>query len=95
MSERADRREAARTGTDRAAILLLTLGENEAAQVLKHMGAEEVQRIGSAMAKLANVSREHLHVPVDGTVELVLATHHATLEPGYVVLPPLAGALVR
>jgi len=61
MSERADRREAARTGTDRAAILLLSLGETEAAQVLKHMGAKEVQRIGSAMAKLANVSREEVH----------------------------------
>src|ERR1041385_1399630 len=47
-----------RTGTERAAILLLTLGEQEAAQVLKHMGAKEVQRIGSAMSKLANVSRE-------------------------------------
>ncbi|HEY7887509.1 MAG TPA: flagellar motor switch protein FliG [Steroidobacteraceae bacterium] len=61
MSERADRREAARSGTERAAILLLTLGETEAAQVLKHMGAKEVQRIGSAMAKLANVSREEVH----------------------------------
>ena len=61
MSERADRREAARSGTERAAILLLTLGESEAAQVLKHMGAKEVQRIGSAMAKLANVSREEVH----------------------------------
>ena len=61
MSERADRREASRSGTERAAILLLTLGENEAAQVLKHMGAKEVQRIGSAMAKLANVSREEVH----------------------------------
>jgi flagellar motor switch protein FliG len=61
MSERADRREAIRSGTERAAILLLTLGENEAAQVLKHMGAKEVQRIGTAMAKLANVSREEVH----------------------------------
>ena len=61
MSERTERREAARSGTDRAAILLLTLGENEAAQVLKHMGAKEVQRIGTAMAKLANVSREEVH----------------------------------
>ena len=61
MSERADRREASRSGTDRAAILLLTLGETEAAQVLKHMGAKEVQRIGTAMAKLANVSREEVH----------------------------------
>jgi len=61
MSERTDRREAARSGTDRAAILLLSLGENEAAQVLKHMGAKEVQRIGTAMAKLSNVSREEVH----------------------------------
>ncbi len=61
MSERADRREAARSGTERAAILLLTLGESEAAQVLKHMGAKEVQRIGTAMAKLSSVSREEVH----------------------------------
>ncbi|MGH8269840.1 MAG: flagellar motor switch protein FliG, partial [Steroidobacteraceae bacterium] len=53
--------EASRSGTERAAILLLTLGESEAAQVLKHMGAKEVQRIGTAMAKLANVSREEVH----------------------------------
>src|SRR5690348_6104551 len=45
-------------GTDRAAILLLTLGEQEAAQVLKYMGAREVQRVGTAMAQLANVSRD-------------------------------------
>src|SRR5487761_31458 len=61
MSERTDRREASRSGTDRAAKLLLTLGANAAAQVLKHMGAKEVQRIGTAMAKLANVSREEVH----------------------------------
>jgi flagellar motor switch protein FliG len=62
MSERPDRRrESARSGTERAAILLLTLGESEAAQVLKHMGAKEVQRIGNAMAQLANVSREEVH----------------------------------
>jgi flagellar motor switch protein FliG len=53
-------KESSRTGTERAAILLLTLGEQEAAQVLKHMGAKEVQRIGSAMAKLANVSRDEV-----------------------------------
>ena len=56
-----DKREGERTGTERAAILLLTLGEQEAAQVLRHMGAKEVQRIGAAMAKLANVSREEVH----------------------------------
>ena len=59
MNER-NAKESARSGTERAAILLLTLGESEAAQVLKHMGAKEVQRIGTAMAKLANVSREEV-----------------------------------
>jgi flagellar motor switch protein FliG len=49
-----------RDGTQRAAILLLTLGEHEAAQVLKHMGAREVQKIGAAMAQLQNVSREEV-----------------------------------
>src|SRR5579872_5159211 len=53
-------RKDGRTGTERAAILLLTLGEQEAAQVLKHMGAREVQRIGAAMANLTNVSREEV-----------------------------------
>jgi flagellar motor switch protein FliG len=55
-----DKKEAERSGTDRAAILLLTLGEKEAAEVLKQMGAKEVQRIGAAMAKLTNVSREEV-----------------------------------
>jgi flagellar motor switch protein FliG len=50
----------ARNGTERAAILLLTLGEQEAAQVLKHMAAREVQRIGTAMARLTNVSRQEV-----------------------------------
>jgi len=51
---------ASRNGTERAAILLLTLGEHEAAQVLKHMGAKEVQRIGAAMANLSNVSLDEV-----------------------------------
>jgi flagellar motor switch protein FliG len=50
-------KELSRNGTERAAILLLTLGEGEAAQILKHMSAKEVQRVGSAMAKMKNVSR--------------------------------------
>lgn len=46
------------TGTERAAILLLSLGEAEAAEVLKHMNAKDVQKVGAAMASLSNVSRE-------------------------------------
>jgi flagellar motor switch protein FliG len=49
-----------RSGVERAAILLLTLGEQEAAQVLKHMGAREVQKVGSAMTQLTGVSRNEV-----------------------------------
>jgi flagellar motor switch protein FliG len=45
-------------GPERAAILLMSLGELEAAEVLKHMGAKDVQKVGQAMAILSNVSRE-------------------------------------
>jgi maltooligosyltrehalose trehalohydrolase len=44
---------------------------------------------------LANLSRNTVHVPVERPVEAVLATHHATIEPGYVVLASQSGALVR
>jgi flagellar motor switch protein FliG len=46
-----------RSGTERAAIFLLSLGEQEATEVMKHMGAKDVQRIGSAMTQLQNISR--------------------------------------
>ena len=44
---------------------------------------------------VSNFSQRDVHVPVEGTVETVLSTHHATLEPGYVVLPPQSGALLK
>jgi flagellar motor switch protein FliG len=46
-----------RPGIEQAAILLLSLGEKEAADVLKFMSAKDVQRVGTAMAQVANVSR--------------------------------------
>ena len=45
-------------GTQRAAILLMSLGEQDAANVLKQLDAREVQKIGIAMAELKEVSRE-------------------------------------
>ena len=54
---RSNSQESKRSGTERAAILLLSLGEAEATEVMKHMGAKDVQRIGAAMTQLANISR--------------------------------------
>ncbi len=53
------------SGTQRAALLLMTLGEQEAAEVLKYMGAKEVQELGTAMASLKNVSRDEAGTVLD------------------------------
>ncbi|RRN55455.1 flagellar motor switch protein FliG [Pseudoxanthomonas sp. SGNA-20] len=48
------------TGVQRAAVLLLSLGESDAAEVLKHMSAKEVQKLGLAMATMSGISREQV-----------------------------------
>jgi flagellar motor switch protein FliG len=58
MTEAAAKQD--RSGVERAAILLLTLGESEAAEILKHLGAKDVQRLGRSMAELRNVSRDEV-----------------------------------
>jgi flagellar motor switch protein FliG len=49
-----------RNGAERAAILLLTLGEQMAAEVLKHMDTDDVQRVGIAMSHIPTVSRNEV-----------------------------------
>lgn len=45
---------------DAAAVLLMSLGEADAAQILKHMGPKEVHRVGTAMANLKNITQEQV-----------------------------------
>ena len=52
-------------GITRSAMLLLTLGEDEAAEVLKHLGPREVQKLGAAMAQLKSVPRDKVEAVVD------------------------------
>ncbi len=44
-------------GAERAAIFLLSLGEKEAAEVLRFMGPKEVQEVGAAMANMRNIPK--------------------------------------
>ena len=46
-------------------MLLLTLGEDEAAEVLKHLGPREVQKLGTAMAQLKTLPREKIEPVLD------------------------------
>ena len=45
-------------GLEKSALLLMTLGPDEAAAVLKHLGPREVQKLGMAMASLPAQPRE-------------------------------------
>jgi flagellar motor switch protein FliG len=59
------------------AILMLALGHEEAAEVFKYLGPKEVQRLGTAMTSVGNVSREQMeevlrsfHDKTEGRVSL-------------------------
>jgi flagellar motor switch protein FliG len=52
-------------GVSRSAVLLMSLGEDEAAEVLKHLAPREVQKIGRAMAELKAVPRAELQGVLD------------------------------
>ncbi len=47
-------------GIYKGAILLLSLGEDEAVEVLKHLTHLEVQKLGAAMARLKKLSRDEV-----------------------------------
>jgi flagellar motor switch protein FliG len=59
-------------GLTNSAILLMSLGEDEAAQVFKYLAPKEVQKIGQAMAKLGGVTRDR--------IDQVLGTFHDLAE---------------
>jgi flagellar motor switch protein FliG len=52
-------------GTQRAAILLMSLGEQDAANLLKQLDAKEVQKLGLAMAELKEISREQVNAVLE------------------------------
>ncbi len=56
---------------DQAAVLLMSLGEADAAQVLRHMGPKEVQRIGAAMAQMKNVQQTDVRAVLSNFLEEV------------------------
>ncbi len=70
MSEEAKRAQKL-SKLDKAAIFLLSLGESDAAALLKHMGPKEVQRVGSAMAGLRTVQREQVQQVMGDFIEVV------------------------
>lgn len=58
-------------GAQNAAVLLMTLGEQEASNVLKHMAPRDVQTLGLAMAGIKDVSRDQAEGVIDQFVAVV------------------------
>ncbi|KMJ45186.1 flagellar motor switch protein FliG [Xenorhabdus khoisanae] len=48
------------SGTERSAVMLMTLGEDQAAEVFKHLNSREVQQLSIAMAGMRQVSNQQL-----------------------------------
>ncbi|OAN18612.1 flagellar motor switch protein FliG [Photobacterium jeanii] len=48
------------SGTEKAAILLLSLSEQDAASIIRHLEPKQVQRVGGIMASMADLSQEKL-----------------------------------
>ncbi|PCH59457.1 MAG: flagellar motor switch protein FliG [Gammaproteobacteria bacterium] len=59
------------SGVNKAAILLLTLGEDDAAEILKHMGPKEVQKVGGAMAMLSNITKDQVNHVLEEFITIV------------------------
>jgi flagellar motor switch protein FliG len=52
-------------GVMKSAILMLAIGEDEAAEVMKYLTPKEVQKLGAAMATLKSVGREQVETTVN------------------------------
>ena len=58
-------------GAQKAAIFLMSIGEGPAAEIMKHLGPREVQKIGIAMTGLSAVSPTHVSTAIGEFIELV------------------------
>ena len=53
------------TGTQRAAVLMLLLGEQQAAEIIRFLNPKEVQALGGAMVSVADLSQEAVNIVLD------------------------------
>ena len=61
----------AQSKLDKAAVLLMTLGEADAAKVLRQLGPKEVQNLGTAMVSLGSVQRSDVQEAMGDFLEAV------------------------
>ncbi len=56
------------TGMQKAAILMLALGEIEASEVMRFLGPREVLKLGAAMANMKGIAHEQVVTVLDSFI---------------------------
>ena len=71
LSNDDDKPEIELSGSARAAILLMALGEDEASSILQFMEPDEVQALGEAMSAISGVSQEEIGYTLDHFIDRI------------------------
>ena len=61
------------SGTQKCAILMLLLGEDEASEIMKNLTPREVQQLGSAMYSVTEVDQRTVNVVLDEFLAIIKA----------------------
>jgi len=80
-------------GLQRSAVLLMSLGEDEAAEVFRYLAPREVQRLGAAMASLKAVTRPMIEEVLGEFVEAAQQHTALSLDSGSYIRAVLTKAL--
>ena len=83
------------TGVERAAVLMMLVGEEEAAAILQKLDPEEVRKLGSAMFAVADVSEQEVELVLDDFVGRARERTGITFNPGPKVEAVMTRALGR
>jgi flagellar motor switch protein FliG len=81
------------TGTQRAAVLMLLLGEQQAAEIIRYLTPKEVQALGGAMVSVADLSQAAVNVVLDDFVAMLKKQTNLGLGTGDYVEKVLRRAL--
>jgi flagellar motor switch protein FliG len=65
MQQALERELSGLSGTQRAAVLMLLLGEQQAAEIIRYLNPKEVQSLGVAMVSVADLSQEAVNAVLD------------------------------
>lgn len=70
-SEALERELSEMTGVQRAAVLMLLLGEQQAAEIIRFLNPKEVQALGGAMVSVSDLSQEAVNAVLDEFVATI------------------------